>query len=466
MSFVRRKRGQVLLVHNERAADGRVKQRELYRFASPVELEQTLAPAGWTAWTRSVAWREPDVAFDWAALRTRLVGELEAWRSTPAGAKHRRDVKVERLASELVAELAPLSRASASDAALLARLHPSLRALNEAIARLLPHDTPPLTPRTQKESSMENTSHDHASITRGNDVHREAEDLFDTGMEHWWESDRTEAARWFRKALKVDPMHADAHNHLGIIDLDARRLTRAEDHFRAAVAGGERHLERDGRRVAWGFLENRPYLRGLGNLGLVLEAQRRWAEAVDVHQRLLRLNPDDNQGVRYLVGVDLLRVGDDTAAGKAFRKCLGEEVGCAFGLALAELRLHGRTADVGEALLTGFALNRYVAPMLLGVPWRRLDGWHGTNMAEPEWANEVVTAQAELWQAFPGAAEVLRSWWNAAPVVTWRAQLDDVMVRLQGLDVGQERSTLVSQGSRLRSRDHVKSIVRSVHAAS
>jgi hypothetical protein len=108
-----------------------------------------------------------------------------------------------------------------------------------------------------------------------------------------------------------------------------------------------------------------------------------------------------------------------------------EEVGCAFGLALAKLRAQGASAEIGGALLTGFAANRYVAPMLLGESWARLDAFHGTNMAEPEWAHDVVTAQADLWHAVPRGAELLRSWWMARPIATWRRKLDEIMVRLK-----------------------------------
>ncbi|MBX3200584.1 MAG: tetratricopeptide repeat protein [Labilithrix sp.] len=151
-------------------------------------------------------------------------------------------------------------------------------------------------------------------------------------------------------------------NHLGIASLDARKLKHAEEHFRAAVDGGEQRIERDGAQVPWAILENRPYLRALGNLALALAEQRKWPEALAIHQRILKLNPDDNQGVRYLIGVEHLHVGDNQGAIKAFEKCLGEEVGCAFGLALARFGASGPSADIGEPLLRGFAENRYVAP--------------------------------------------------------------------------------------------------------
>ncbi len=458
MSFVRRKRGQVLVVHNERdASSARVQQREIHRFASPSELEDALTPAGWARWTRAVAWREDGLAFDWPAIRERLTEELEAWSAAPSGAKHRRNQKIERLASELVVELASLSVAKPSDAVVVDRVGPSLLALRSSIARLLPASHEPEAQPPAKETPV---------IEPTPFTNRAADETFDEGMEHWWAGDRRGAATLFRRALGIDPRHADAHNHLGIVSLEARKLKAAAQHFRAAIDGGERCLERDGTEVHWGFVENRPYLRGLANLALVLVEQKKWAEALAIHRQMLTLNPNDNQRVRYLIGAEYLRVGDNQGAIMALQKCLHEEVGCAFGLALAKLRGGGRSAEVGEALVTGFAANRYVAPMLLGETWARLDAFHGTSMAEPEWAHDVIAAQADLWQAVPRGAELLRFWWMAPPIATWRRKLDEIMVRLEDLPVSNERSAVVAEWTALRSEEAIRELARSVRTAS
>src|ERR1700690_2303916 len=102
MSFIRRKRGQVLLVHNERVTgSSRVRQHEIHRFAAPSELEEVLTSAGWARWTSAIAWRENKIEFDWPVIRERLNDELNRWTAEPAGAKHRRDQKIGRLLSEL-----------------------------------------------------------------------------------------------------------------------------------------------------------------------------------------------------------------------------------------------------------------------------------------------------------------------------------------------------------------------------
>ena len=126
MSFVRRKRGQVLLVHNERVAGTARIRREPHRFSSQAELEEALTPLGWTRWTRAIAWRESEIDFDWSSIRERLTKELAAWSAAPSGAKHRRDQKIERLASELELELAQISLAKSSDVAVMERIRPSL----------------------------------------------------------------------------------------------------------------------------------------------------------------------------------------------------------------------------------------------------------------------------------------------------------------------------------------------------
>jgi hypothetical protein len=181
---------------------------------------------------------------------------------------------------------------------------------------------------------------------------------------------------------------------------------------------------------------------------------------------MLKLNPDDDQGVRYLIGIECLHAGDDEGAIDAFRSRASDEVGCAFGLALAKLRVHGPSAEIGQALLTGFAANRYVAPILLGESLARLDGFHGTNMAEPEWAQDVVDAQAELWHAIPEGANQLRFWWMAPPVASWRRKLDAIMVSLKDLPASNERSAVVSEGRSLRSADTVRDLVRAVRRLS
>jgi tetratricopeptide (TPR) repeat protein len=70
-------------------------------------------------------------------------------------------------------------------------------------------------------------------------------------------------------------------------------------HYEIGVRIGELSLPTafDG-VLAWSALYNRPFLRCLHGYGLCLWRLGRTDEAVSVFERMLALNPDDNQGVR------------------------------------------------------------------------------------------------------------------------------------------------------------------------
>jgi hypothetical protein len=174
----------------------------------------------------------------------------------------------------------------------------------------------------------------------------------------------------------------------------------------------------------------------------VRQRQERYAEALEIHERLLRMNPNDNQGVRWLLGEGYHRLGRLEVAIKAYEAAL-EEPGCCYGLALA--LFEAGEARAGLAVLRGFARNRYVAPMLLGEPWTRIDARHGTNMAEPEWAAAYVERQGDLWRKVPESRAFLHRFWTAEPVRCWLAETEDLMRELDDLAPGDKRSLLVAR---------------------
>jgi hypothetical protein len=54
--------------------------------------------------------------------------------------------------------------------------------------------------------------------------------------------------------------------------------------------------------LPWGYVDNRPFLRCMHNFGLCLWRLGRFEDAEALFLRMLRLNPLDNQGVRFLIG--------------------------------------------------------------------------------------------------------------------------------------------------------------------
>jgi hypothetical protein len=99
----------------------------------------------------------------------------------------------------------------------------------------------------------------------------------------------------------------DAHAHLGNLVFDHSPKA-ALRHFTVGVRIGELSLATDfDGLLPWGHIDNRPFLRCLHGLGLCLWRLGRFAEAEPVFERLLWLNPSDNQGARFVI--DAVRAG-------------------------------------------------------------------------------------------------------------------------------------------------------------
>jgi tetratricopeptide (TPR) repeat protein len=77
-----------------------------------------------------------------------------------------------------------------------------------------------------------------------------------------------EAIDAYRRALQIDPSHADAHLNLGRLLHEEADFAAAEDHYRAALGGDDDATARF-------------------NLGVVLEDQERYEEAIETYLELL-----------------------------------------------------------------------------------------------------------------------------------------------------------------------------------
>ena len=128
--------------------------------------------------------------------------------------------------------------------------------------------------------------------------------LFGMGLECLWAGWRAEAEAYFKEALRLDPGHADAAVHVGNRRLEEGRPAEALPWFeRAQVAAEERTIGDADRYPGpfWIDLDSRPYMRALHGRGLCLWRLGHDDDARQVFARMLELNPNDNQGARFLL---------------------------------------------------------------------------------------------------------------------------------------------------------------------
>jgi len=143
-----------------------------------------------------------------------------------------------------------------------------------------------------------------------------AADLYEAG-------DIDGSTRVLHDCLEQDLRVLDAHAHLGNwafrrgapLDVD-----HAQKNYEAGVAIGELSLGPNFCGVLrWGQIDNRPFLRCLHGLGLCHWVSGDFKGAHKIFERMLWLNPGDNQGARFCLA--------SVAAGENYEDFAQEEAG-------------------------------------------------------------------------------------------------------------------------------------------
>jgi tetratricopeptide (TPR) repeat protein len=208
-----------------------------------------------------------------------------------------------------------------------------------------------------------------------------------------------------RQALEISADCADAYV---ILAEYAATLEARLDYYTRGVAAGERALGKDAFEDNvghfWGVTETRPYMRARFGLAQTLEELGRLEEAVNHHQELLRLNPNDNQGVRYVLMPRLLQLGRDADAARLLKAYNEESANWAYARALIAFRLSGRSAASQRELRTALRTNPLVPQFLLAEEEPLLPDHYSHGSVE-----EAVLCAHELKPAF-AATEGALEW--------------------------------------------------------
>jgi len=177
-----------------------------------------------------------------------------------------------------------------------------------------------------------------------------------------------QARKLAKRALAKDPDCVDALVVLGGIESDSpRKMIEA---LQKAVAAGERSLGaafiKKNKGHFWGLIETRPYMRALEQLASLLRAEGFNLYAIKHYEKMLALNPNDNQSVRdpllglYLALGSLEEAGkllhtykEDASANFAWGRALERFLSRDLAGAAAALKLARETNSFVELFLTG-----------------------------------------------------------------------------------------------------------------
>ena len=184
------------------------------------------------------------------------------------------------------------------------------------------------------------------------------------------------------------------------------------DLLRRGVEAGKKALGkaafRDFAGYFWGFLETRPYMRARFGLAQALWSRGYRDEAI-VHLRgMLNLNPNDNQGARYVLAAFLLEAGQDEALAKLLATYPEDGMAAwTWTAALAAFRRAGDDRQSRSLLAEALKSNAHVLPYLLGDRQLPKQMPPYISPGNEDEAIEYVSEFRKGWMLTPGAIDSL-----------------------------------------------------------
>ncbi|MBC8253442.1 MAG: hypothetical protein H8E35_05375 [Ardenticatenia bacterium] len=227
----------------------------------------------------------------------------------------------------------------------------------------------------------------------------------------WEESNPARRIILAHEALEICPDCADAYVLLA--EEEAGTLGRALEYYQKGVEAGERALgkeyfEEEKAGGFWLLLETRPYMRARRGLANVLWELGRNEEAMIHYQDMLRLNRNDNQGIRYTLLNLLLEMGLNAEARRLLEEY--EEDATAEWLytrALLAFRSGGASQGAESALREALEMNRHVPVYLTGRKRIPLRLPPNIVLGDDSEAASYASAFLGHWRRTPGAVEWL-----------------------------------------------------------
>ncbi|MFO7917081.1 MAG: hypothetical protein R6V13_03250 [Anaerolineae bacterium] len=184
-----------------------------------------------------------------------------------------------------------------------------------------------------------------------------------------WEARGRRRAALAHRALRISKDCADAYVLLA--EETAETWEEARALYAEGVEAGERALGSEAFEGYvghfWGVLETRPYMRARAGLAECLWELGKHKEAIAHYKDMLRLNPNDNQGLRYILADCLLIQDDDEALGELLDEYPDDVVAdWSYTRALLTFRQQGASPLANQHLQEALAVNPFVPDYMLG----------------------------------------------------------------------------------------------------
>jgi tetratricopeptide (TPR) repeat protein len=222
-----------------------------------------------------------------------------------------------------------------------------------------------------------------------------------------FETDGPERYRLAEKALKLDPNLVDAYN---LLAENADTLKEAIKMYEKGMWIGQKSLGKaffkENKGHFWLIFETRPFMRAKFNYASALLEAGDINEAIRQFEELLELNPNDNQGVRYILFIAYADAGNLKKAGDLLKQYEEETAEFNYNALLLEVLKNGFSGKAQKLLKAAKENNKFVIPYLNGS--KRLPKVIPDHYGFGDENEAIVYADAHLhlWREIEG----LRDW--------------------------------------------------------
>jgi len=218
-----------------------------------------------------------------------------------------------------------------------------------------------------------------------------------------------------KQAIAEDPNHVEANL---LLAESTRNAERAIEMFQHAKEIGKTQLGSAMKEAVghfWDCSETRPFMRACHGLANALQRAGQTSDAIFEYQEMLRLNPNDNQGVRYEL-IPLLVAHDREPDAIGLLDAYQEETAFwAYMKSLVEFRRNGNSPAAKKAMRSAFKANQYVVTVMQSPEPPRFP--ESYSLGSPEEAMICIDEMAKAWEESEGYVD-----WMFQQYFTWEKE--------------------------------------------
>lgn len=212
-----------------------------------------------------------------------------------------------------------------------------------------------------------------------------------------------------KKALKLDPNQTDAYVILGE---EATYYEKAKDYYSQGIQSAEREFGqaffKENTGHFWGLIETRPYMRAKAGYADCLWGLDKKKEAIYQYQQMLTLNPNDNQGIRYILLQCYIDQREYKKANQLASQYHETTANIAFNQVLIEFGEHGISSKIHSLVKKAKKSNPHVTAYLLGKKKLPQDQPEYIGIGDESEAITYAQEHLYLWNREPELVNLLK----------------------------------------------------------